>query len=66
MDELTPAQKHYEAVKRANKNYYRRNHPNPRPRGRPRKVVAEGVVAEAVPESVAEGVVQICLNKIVV
>jgi hypothetical protein len=59
MDELTPAQKHYEAVKRANKNYYRRNHPNPRPRGRPCKVVAEGPVAEG-------PVAQICLNKIVV
>ncbi len=38
---MTPAEKHYEAVKRANKAYYQRNHPNPRPRGRPKKVVAE-------------------------
>lgn len=38
---MTPAEKHYEAVKRANKAYYKRNHPNPRPRGRPKKVVAD-------------------------
>jgi hypothetical protein len=38
---LTAAERHYEAVKRANKAYYNRKHPNPRPRGRPRKVVAD-------------------------
>jgi hypothetical protein len=38
---LSAAERHYEAVKRANKAYYQRNHPNPRPRGRPKKVVAE-------------------------
>lgn len=35
---LTPAEKHYEAVKRASRAYYRRKHPNPRPVGRPKKV----------------------------
>ena len=38
---MTSAEKHYEAVKRANKAYYKRKNPNPRPRGRPKKVVAE-------------------------
>jgi hypothetical protein len=38
---LTAAERHYEAVKRANRAYYQRNHPNPRPRGRPKKVVAD-------------------------
>ena len=38
---LTAAERHYEAVKRANKAYYNRKHPNPRPRGRPKKVVAD-------------------------
>lgn len=38
---MTAAERHYEAVKRANKAYYQRNHPNPRPRGRPKKVVAD-------------------------
>jgi hypothetical protein len=36
---LTPAERYYEAAKRASKAYYRRKHPNPRPVGRPRKVV---------------------------
>lgn len=35
---LTPAEKHYEAQRRASKAYYDRKHPNPRPRGRPKKV----------------------------
>jgi hypothetical protein len=38
---MTAAERHYEAVKRANKAYYNRKHPNPRPRGRPKKVVAD-------------------------
>ena len=38
---MTAAERHYEAVKRANKAYYQRKNPNPRPRGRPKKVVAE-------------------------
>ena len=38
---LTPAEKLYEAQRRASKAYYNRKHPNPRPRGRPKKVVAE-------------------------
>ena len=37
---MTPAEKHYEAQRRASKAYYNRKHPNPRPRGRPKKVVA--------------------------
>ncbi len=56
MEDSTPAQRHYEAMKRAQKKYYDKNrdallakyketHPNPRPRGRPRKV-REGGVAE--------------------
>lgn len=36
---LTAAERYYEAAKRASKAYYRRKHPNPRPVGRPRKVV---------------------------
>ena len=36
---LTPAERYYAAAKRASKAYYRRKHPNPRPIGRPRKVV---------------------------
>ena len=45
---LTPAERYYEAAKRASKAYYRRKHPNPRPVGRPRKVapdVPDGPVA---------------------
>lgn len=38
---MSSAEKHYEAVKRANKAYYKRKNPNPKPRGRPKKVVAE-------------------------
>jgi len=38
---MTAAERHYAAVKRANKAYYNRKHPNPRPRGRPKKVVAD-------------------------
>ena len=39
--QMTPAEKHYEAQRRASKAYYQRKHPNPRPRGRPKKVVAD-------------------------
>jgi hypothetical protein len=35
----TPAEKHYEAMRKAQKDYYRRKNPNPKPVGRPRKVV---------------------------
>lgn len=38
---MTPAEKHYEAQRRASKAYYQRKHPNPRPRGRPKKVASE-------------------------
>ncbi len=41
MDEQTPAQKHYESMKKAQAAYYKRLHPNPKPRGRPRKVKVE-------------------------
>ena len=34
---MTAAEKHYEALKRAQKAYYRRKNPNPKPRGRPKK-----------------------------
>lgn len=34
---LTPAERHYAQMRQAQKNYYRRLHPNPRPRGRPPK-----------------------------
>jgi len=37
---LTPAERHYENVKKAQRDYWRRKHPNPRPVGRPKKVVA--------------------------
>lgn len=37
---LTPAEKHYAAMKRAQASYHRRKNPNPKPVGRPRKVVA--------------------------
>jgi hypothetical protein len=45
---LTAAERHYEAVKRASRAYYRRQHPNPKPRGRPRKVVPEPPKVETV------------------
>ena len=38
---MTAAEKHYQAVLRANKAYYRRKNPNPKPRGRPKKVKEE-------------------------
>ena len=38
---MTPAEKHYEALKRAQRAYYRRKNPNPKPRGRPRKIKEE-------------------------
>lgn len=38
---MSAAERHYEAQRRASKAYYQRKHPNPRPRGRPKKVVAE-------------------------
>ena len=41
--QLTPAERHYEAMKKAQREYWRRKHPNPKPRGRPRKVVPEEV-----------------------
>ena len=34
----TPAERHYEAMKKAQRDYWRRKHPNPRPVGRPRKL----------------------------
>jgi hypothetical protein len=53
------ALRHYEALKSAQKRYYQKvresrlakykeEHPNPRPRGRPRKGVAEGGSSEGV------------------
>ena len=35
---LTPAERCYERQKKAQRDYYRRKHPNPRPVGRPKKV----------------------------
>lgn len=35
---LTPAERHYLALKKAQKAYYERKHPNPKPRGRPPKI----------------------------
>lgn len=35
---LSPAERHYEAMKKAQRDYWRRKHPNPKPVGRPRKV----------------------------
>jgi len=35
---LTPAERHYLAVKKAQAAWWRRKHPNPRPVGRPRKI----------------------------
>lgn len=43
---LTPAERHYEAVRKAQKDYYRRKNPNPKPRGRPRKVAPAPVPVE--------------------
>ena len=42
----TPAERHYEAMKKAQRDYWRRKHPNPRPVGRPRKVVPAPPVEE--------------------
>jgi hypothetical protein len=42
---LTPAEKHYLSMKKAQKKYYEKKAGPPesrRPRGRPKKVVAEG------------------------
>ena len=36
---LSVAERCYERQKKAQRDYYRRKHPNPRPIGRPRKVV---------------------------
>lgn len=46
--ELTAAQRCYERQKKAQRDYYRRKHPNPKPVGRPRKVVAPEVAAPKV------------------
>ena len=56
MDEVkekTSAEKHYEAMKKAQKDYWRRKNPNPKPRGRPRKVE----IKEEKQEKIEEGVV---------
>ena len=45
--QLTPAERHYESVKRASRAYYRRKHPNPKPVGRPRKTVPEPPKADS-------------------
>jgi hypothetical protein len=42
MDEekqMTPAERLYENVRKAQAAYWRRKNPNPKPRGRPRKVI---------------------------
>jgi hypothetical protein len=39
--EKTPAEKHYEAMLKAQRDYYRRKNPNPKPRGRPKKIIEE-------------------------
>ena len=39
-DQIAVAIRHYENLKKAKREYYRRQNPNPNPRGRPRKVVA--------------------------
>jgi hypothetical protein len=57
MDEakIATALKNYEAQLQRCKNYYRRTHPNPKPRGRPRKnqeKKEEEKKAEVVPEAV--------------
>lgn len=36
---LSVAERCYERQKKAQRDYYRRKHPNPKPVGRPRKVV---------------------------
>jgi hypothetical protein len=43
--ELTPAERHYQALRKAQKAYYDRKHPKEgrRPVGRPRKVVPENM-----------------------
>ncbi len=46
---LSAAERNYLSVRKAQKAYYRRKNPDPKPRGRPRKVVAE---VEVVPKEV--------------
>lgn len=59
MEELTPAERHYQALKSAQKRYYQKvrqsriakykeDHPNSRPRGRPKKELAEGGSPKAI------------------
>jgi hypothetical protein len=41
--EKTAAEKHYEAMLKAQRDYYRRKNPNPKPRGRPKKPLDENL-----------------------
>lgn len=44
---MSPAERHYLALKKAQAAYHRRKNPNPKPRGRPPKNVLSGAgVAE--------------------
>jgi len=38
-EQIAIALNHYENLKKAKREYYRRQNPNPKPRGRPRKVL---------------------------
>jgi hypothetical protein len=58
MDEekqMTPAERLYENVRKAQAAYWRRKNPNPKPRGRPKK---EGKVEGTPPENKMDEVVE--------
>jgi hypothetical protein len=46
--QLTPAEKLYENVRKAQAAYWRRKNPNPKPRGRPKKIPEESEKSEVV------------------
>jgi hypothetical protein len=43
---LSVAERYYLSMRKAQKEYYKRKNPNPKPRGRPRKVTEEVKVAQ--------------------
>jgi hypothetical protein len=52
---LTPAEKHYASLRKAQQDYWRRKNPDPKPRGRPKKVIQEILkIVEVVQKEVEE------------
>lgn len=48
---LTPAERHYLSLKKAQAAYHRRKNPNPKPRGRPPKVPKTDLLEAGVSET---------------